>query len=164
MTRGSRRNGNGARVAQAAVALGLVLVGSGCASAPPFRPIFQESYIVHVVFADVPSRGLCAVDVDTQVRNCNVYRPKGCLRARNRDKVTFRAVDAKGAPLPNDFEIRFDPFSSIKSVNGATPQPLAIDGPAAPDKGYHFRVYTAAVPPSPSSPCDPIDPQIIIEH
>jgi hypothetical protein len=158
MTRGSRPSGTGTRVAQAVVALGLLLAGGGCASREPYKR-FLASYTINVEFTKV-ANDLCATAVDTQVRNCNKDRPKDCLRAGRGQKVTFQAVDAAGNKITNDFEIRFDPFknSTIRSANGVTP-PHTIDGPVAPDKAYPFNVYTAGLPA-----CPVIDPQIIIEY
>lgn len=158
MTRGSRRNGNGARVAQAAVALGLVLVGSGCAA---FTPGFKPSYTINVEFTDEPGKGLCARWVDTLERNCDAGRPRDCLRVQRGEKVTFQAVDAATKrPIDKDFEVRFAPFKegAIVSSAGVT-KPLTIDGPANRLKPYRFNVHTASQPA-----CPVVDPQIIIEH
>jgi hypothetical protein len=144
------------RLGSAALAFAVAAASAGCAG--PAR-VYRDRNVFDIQFRD----GCPVAAVVRDEGNCD-GKPRDCVRVKGGKSVKFVAspqfgVDpATGAQVPNEFELRFDPFarSAISSSGGETEELPTL----VPAKGKEGKVFTFTV----SRPkCGTVDPQIILD-
>ncbi len=137
----------------AAVAVGALLVASGCASAPRPPPAATSARYVFTIQFD----NGCPTAAEADVKNCDAGKQpndpaqrKDCVRAVKGDTIVFEAKPS------TSFYLQFDPFK-----HGTFRPPVGgmiVDTKGAPaGKPFSFNVLS-----DPPEKCPALDPQIII--